>query len=65
MRLTRVFGVFGTNIFVACIQNVLVHERCSRRHLPEERYLHRVSDLDPLSFLHEDLARVFTPIFAV
>lgn len=63
--LTRILGVFGANVLVASVQNVLVHERGARGHLPEERNLDRFANLDSLTLLHEDLAGVLAPVFAV
>lgn len=65
MGLTRVFGVLGTNVLVASVQDILVHQRRSRRNLSEERHLDRLADLDSLALLHEDLARVLASVLAV
>ena len=64
-RLTRILGVFRAYILIACIQDILIHQGRSWRYLPEEADLHRLPNLDPLSFLHEDLPRIFASIFTV
>lgn len=64
-ELTRIFSVFWTNVLIARIQYILIHQRRPRCHLSEEADLHRLSDLDPLSFLHEDLPCILASIFAV
>lgn len=63
--LTRIFGVLWTNILVARIQYILIHQGRPRGHLSEEADLHRLSDLDPLSFLHKYLPCILASIFAV
>lgn len=63
--LTWILGVFRTNILVARIQNILIHQRRPWRHLPEKADLDRIADLDPLPLLHEDLPRVLASVFAV
>lgn len=64
-ELTRVFGVLWADILVACIQDVLVHERRARCNLSEERHLDRLSDLDSLALLHENLSGVLATVLAV
>ncbi len=63
--LTRILGVFRANVLVARIQDILIHQGRSRRHLPEEADLHWLSNLDPLSLLHKDLPCILASIFAV
>ena len=63
--LTRILGIFGTYVFVAGVQNVLVHERSTRCDLTEERNLDRLACLDTLTLLHKDLTSVLATILAV
>lgn len=63
--LTWIFGVLGTNVIVARIQDVLVHKRRSGSDLPEEADFHRFTDFDALAALHEDLPCVLAAIAAV
>lgn len=63
--LTWILGVLGANIFVASVQNILVHERGTRRNLSEERDLDGLADLDSLTLLDEDLAGVLAPVLAI
>ena len=63
--LTGILGVLGANVVIASIQDILVHERCTRRHLSEERDLDWLTNLDTLSLLHEDLASVLASVLAV
>lgn len=62
---TGILGIFGTDILIARIQNILVHQRRPRRHLAEKANLDRLADLDALPFLHEDLPRVLAAVLAV
>ena len=64
-RLTRILCVFRTNVLIARIQNILIHQGRPRRYLSEEADLHWLSDLNPLSLLHENLPCIFASIFAV
>ena len=64
-ELTRIFGVFWTDIFVAGIQDIFIHEGCARSDLSEETDFHRFAILDALALLHEDLAGIFASVFAV
>lgn len=63
--LTRILGILGADVLIASVQNVFVHERCTWRHLSEERDLDRLANLDSLALLHEDLAGVFASVFAI
>lgn len=65
VELTGILGIFRAHILVARIQDILIHQRCPRRHLPEEADFDRFANLDALSFLHEDLPCVFAPVLAV
>jgi hypothetical protein len=65
VRLTRVLSILGTHILVASVENILVHERGTRRDLSEERDLNRLADLDSLALLHEDLSRVLASVLSV
>ena len=64
-ELTRVLGVFRTNVLIARIQDILIHQCCPGCHLSKEADFHWLSNLDPLSLLHEDLPCIFASIFAV
>lgn len=64
-ELTRIFGVFWTDVFVAGIQDIFVHEGCARSDLAEEADFYRFAVLDALALLDEDLPGVFASIFAV
>jgi len=64
-QLTWILGVLRTHVFVACVQHVLVHERRTRRHLPEEGNLDGLANLDSLTLLHENLPRVLAPVLSV
>ena len=64
-RLTRILSIFRTNVLVARIQDILIHQSRPRRHLSEEADLHWLSNLDPLSLLHKDLPGILASIFAV
>ena len=63
--LTGIFGVFGTHILVAGVQDILIHEGRAGGHLAEEGDFHGLADLDALALLHEDLARVLAAVLAV
>jgi hypothetical protein len=63
--LTRILSVLRAHIIITSIQNILVHKRRPGRHLPEERHLHRLANLDPLPLLHKDLPRVLAAILAI
>ena len=64
-QLTWIFSVFRANIFIARVQDVLVHESRPRRHLSEEANLDRLTDLHPFSLLYKDLSGVLAPIAAI
>lgn len=64
-RLTRILCVFWTDVLIARIQDILIHQSRPRCHLSEEADLHRLSDLDPLPLLHKYLPSVLASIFAV
>jgi hypothetical protein len=63
--LTWILSIFGTNIIIASIKNILIHQRSTRRHLPKETNLDWLPNLDPLSLLHKDLSSVLASIFAI
>ena len=63
--LTRIFGIFRADVFVACVEDVLVHQRSSRRDLSEEADLDWLANLDPLALLDEYLSGVLASVFAV
>ena len=63
--LTRIFGILWADVFVARIQNVFVHQGRTWRNLSEERDFDRLANLDPLTFLYENLSCVFAPVFAI
>ena len=65
LGLTGVLGIFRAGIFIARVQDILVHQRCPRRHLPEEANFDWLANLDSLSFLHEYLPCIFAPVFTV
>lgn len=62
---TRIFCILWTDIFIASVENILVHQRCSWCYLSKEGHLDRLSNLYPLALLHEDLAGILAPIFSV
>lgn len=64
-RLTWILGVFRAHIFIARVQDVLVHESRPRRYLSEKANLDRLTDLDPFTLLYKDLSGVLAPIAAV
>lgn len=64
-ELTRILGVLGANIIITSIQNILIHQRRTRRDLPKETDLNRLPNLNPLPLLHKDLARVLAAILAI
>lgn len=64
-RLTRILGILRANVVIACIQDILVHERCAGGDLSKEGYLDWLADLHALAFLYKDLASVLASIFAV
>lgn len=64
-KLTRVLGILRANILITRIQNILIHQRRTRRDLPKERHFHWLTILDPLSLLHKDLPCILASIFAV
>lgn len=63
--LTGIFGIFGTDVLIAGVQDILVHERGSRCNLSEEANLDWLADLDALALLYEYLPRVFASVFPV
>lgn len=65
MQLTWILGVLWTNILIARVQDILVHEGRSRRNLPEKAHLDRLADFHPLAFLHKDLPCVLASVAAV
>lgn len=64
-ELTRILGVLGTNIVVTSVKNILVHQRSPRRDLSEEADLNRFTNLNPLSFLNENLPSILATILAI
>jgi hypothetical protein len=64
-RLTGIFGIFGANIIITRIQDILVHQCCTRSYLSEERNLHRLANLHSLALLHEDLSSELASVLAV
>ena len=64
-RLTRVFGILWAHIVIAGIQDVLIHQRRTRRDLPKERDFDGFPNLDPLALLHEDLTGILAPILTI
>lgn len=61
-ELTRIFCVLWTDILIARVQNVLVHECRARRDLSEEADLDRLANLDTFALLHKDLPCVLAPV---
>ena len=64
-KLTWIFGIFWAYIFVASIQNILVHQCCPWCYLSEEADFDRLPDLDSLALLYENLSGVLATVFAV
>lgn len=64
-QLTWIFSVFRANIFIARVQDVLVHESRPRRYLSEEANLDRFTNLNSFALLYKDLSGVLAPIAAV
>lgn len=62
---TRILGIFGTDVLVAGIQHVFVHERRTRRHLTEEADFDGLADLDSLPFLDKNLSCVFASVLSI
>lgn len=62
---TWIFRILRADILVACIEDILIHECCSRCNLTEEADLDRLTDLYTLTLLHEDLSSVLAPVFAI
>lgn len=64
-RLTWILCVLRADVVITGIEDILVHQHRSRRDLPKERHFYGLPDLDSLTFVYEDLASVFAPVFAV
>jgi len=64
-RLTWILSILWTNIIIASIKNILIHQRRSRRHLPEKANLDRLPNLHLLALLHEYLPRILAPVLAI
>jgi hypothetical protein len=64
-ELTRIFGVLRTDVIIASVENILIHECCARCHLPEKRDLDWLANLDSLALLHENLTSILASVFAV
>jgi len=62
---TGIFGVLWADVVVTSIQDILIHERRTRRDLSEERDLDWLANLDTLTFLHKNLASVLASVLAV
>jgi hypothetical protein len=62
---TGILGVFGADIIVTSVQNILIHKSGTGSHLSEERNLNRLAVLDPLTLLNEDLSGKLATILAV
>ncbi|KAI6753122.1 hypothetical protein HG531_005291 [Fusarium graminearum] len=58
-------SVFGTDVIVASIQDIFVHEGSAWGNLSEEGNLDRLAVLDLLALLDEDLAGEFAAILSV
>lgn len=63
--LTWVLRVLWAHVVVAGVQDILVHERRTRRHLSEEGNLDRLANFDTLTLLHKNLSGVLAPVLAV
>lgn len=64
-RLTRILGILWTNVFIAGIQNIFIHQGSSWRNLPEEAHFNGLSNLDPLPLLNKYLPGILATIFPI
>jgi hypothetical protein len=62
---TWILGIFGTDIFVASVQDVLIHQCCSRCDLAEETNFDRLTDLDAFAFLYEYLTGILASVLTI